>query len=429
MKVVKSRGVLLTGLVGCLALSAFSDGVTISDVVVRQRWPWSRLVDINYVLTCDATQQVDIAVSAHDGSLPLSLPMDSLSGDLYGVGAGQHRIVWNPLKSAYTNDILTQFSVTLTPQPVPLYMIIDLKKSAGAAGQVEYLYAEDAATNKYGSWEYNFVTNAGEVIPSVVWTGVTNDTLYKTKTDKLVLRRVPAGSYGMGDSTNIAVTLTKSMYASVFQMTDAQWYCIKYGNSTAETKPQLFSYNDLRGATDGVPAVDWPRTGSLVAPNSAVARLRDKTGFNGFDLPTDSQWEYLCRAGTTTAFNDGNSDAKINETGVIEDNNNGNTNKYLNVLGWYLYNSGVTRHPVGEKRPNAWGLYDMHGNIWEYCLNYHSSNGADFGGTDPTGPETGEKRVLRGGNCDSPAYQCRTAHRSLIVPTGGYGGRLVITLP
>ncbi len=273
---------ILGSFAACFALGAVAAEPTVSDVVVRQRWPWSRLVDIHYVLTCDATQRVDIAVSAHDGSLPLLLPMDSLSGDLYGVGAGQRRIVWDPLKSAYTNDILTQFSVTLTPQPVPLYMIIDLTKSAGAAGQVEYLYAEDAATNKYGSWEYNFVTNAGEVVPSVVWTGVTNDTLYKTKTDKLVLRRVPAGSYGMGDSTNIAVNLTKSMYASVFQMTYAQWNRIKYNSSATDTKPQLFSYNDLRGATNGVLAVDWPRTGSLVDPNSAVAHLKEQDRLQWF---------------------------------------------------------------------------------------------------------------------------------------------------
>jgi len=166
----------------------------------------------------------------------------------------------------------------------------------------------------------------------------------------------------------------------------------------------------------------------LSIPTPLLRTSRNKTGFNGFDLPTDPQWEYLCRAGTTTAFNDGNPDAKINVTGAIEDENNGNTNKYLNVLGWYAYN-GSTRHPVGEKRPNAWGLYDMHGNMWEYCLSYYSSSSADFLGTDPTGPEGGGTRALRGGNCDSPAWQCRSAHRSYSIPGTKYGGRLVITLP
>jgi len=413
-------------LAGCLALTAIAEDPVITGVVARQRWPWDRRVNIDYTLSCHATQRVDIAVSAQDGSVPLLLPMDSLTGDLYGVGPGARRIVWDPLKSAYTNALLTKFSVTLIPATPPLYMIIDLKRKPGEAGQVEYLYAADAATNKYGSWEYDSVTNAGEVIPSVVWTGVTNDALYKTKTDRLVLRRVPAGSYGMGDNTNIAVNLTKSMYAAVFQLTAAQWNLIMYNSSATDTKPRGVSYNELRGATNDVPAIDWPRTGALVGTNSIVARVRAKTGFSGFDLPTDPQWEYLCRAGTTTAFNDGNSDAKISGS---EENNNGNTNKYLNALGWYAYNSGSTRYPVGAKRPNAWGLYDMHGNTWEYCLNYYSSNPAVFGGTDPVEPVTGEKRVLRGGHCDSPAWQCRSAHRSLIVPTGGYGCRFVITLP
>ena len=428
MKTTQAMKCVWMVLAGCLVLTAIADEPMITDVVVRQRWPWSQLVDIDYVLVCDATQQVDTVVSAQDGLVALTLPEDSLTGDLKGAGPGACRIVWDPLKSNYTNDVLPKFSVTLTPKISPLYMIIDLKRNPGEAGQVEYLYAADAATNKYGSWEYNFVTNAGEVIQSVAWTGVTNDALYKTKTDKLVLRRVPAGSYGMGDNTEVAVRLTKNIYAAVFQLTSAQRNLIMYNSSATDTNPQSFAYNDLRGATNGVPVIDWPTTGALVSSNSVVARVRSKTGFSGFDLPTSAQWEYLCRAGTTTPFNDGNSDAKYNYIGVMEYENNGNTNKYLNALGWYVYNC-ASRHPVGEKRPNAWGLYDMHGNTWEYCLNYHSSTPAVFGGTDPAEPVTGEKRILRGGHSDSPAWQCRSAHRSLIVPTGGYGCRLVITLP
>ncbi|MFA7172865.1 MAG: formylglycine-generating enzyme family protein [Kiritimatiellia bacterium] len=427
MRTTKVRTWVWIGLAGCLALTAIAEDPVITGVVVRQRWPWSRLVDIDYVLRCDATQRVDIALSAQDGSVSLTLPMDSLSGDLYGVGPGSHRVVWDPLKSNCARDILTKFSVTLTPEPLPLYMIIDLRRKPGEAGQVEYLYAADATTNKYGSWEYNFVTNAGEVIQSVAWTGVTNEALYKTKTDKLVLRRVPAGSYGMGDNMDIAVNLTKSMYAGVFPLTSSQWNLIMHNTSATDARPRGVTYNDLRGATNGVPVIDWPTTGALVSSNSVVARVRSKTGFSGFDLPTSAQWEYLCRAGTTTPFNDGNSDAKYNYIGVMEYENNGNTNKYLNALGWYAYNSSAT-HPVGEKRPNAWGLYDMHGSKWEYCLNWHNVTSV-FGGTDPTGLVSGTKRMLRGGNNDSPAWQCRSAHRSLIVPTGGYGCRLVITLP
>jgi len=430
MKTAQAMKGFWMGLAGCLALTAIAEDPVITDVVVRQRWPWSRLVDIDYVVRCDATQQVDVAVSAKNGLNALSLPMESLTGDLYGVGPGARRIVWDPLKSDCTNEVLTKFGVTLFPKPPPLYMIIDLKKNAGDAGQVEYLYAEDAATNKYGSWEYNSVTNAGEVIPSVVWTGVTNDALYKTMTDKLVLRRVPAGSFGMGDNTNVAVRLTKSMYAAVFEVTYAQWYNIKGVDYSAEKLARPMAYNQTRGATNDVPGIDWPTTGSLVSTNSLVGRVRAKTGFSGFDVPTDAQWEYLCRARTTTPYNDGSLDAKYNTTGVMEENNNGNTNRYLNALGWYLFNrEGITHHPVGGKRPNAWGLYDMHGSLWEYCLNWHD-NVSVFGGIDPTGLVSAERRMLRGGASDCYAWQCRSANRSFIKPDlSGYGCRLVLTLP
>jgi len=128
----------MVGLAGCLALTAIAEDPVITDVVVRQRWPWNWLVDIDYVLTCDATQQVDVAVSAQNGLVPFPLPMDSLTGDLYGVGPGARRIVWDPLKSDCTNAVLTNFSVTLVPATPPLYMIIDLKRKPGEEGQVEY---------------------------------------------------------------------------------------------------------------------------------------------------------------------------------------------------------------------------------------------------------------------------------------------------
>ncbi|MDD4623691.1 MAG: hypothetical protein PHG71_10700 [Kiritimatiellae bacterium] len=94
------------------------------DIVVRQRWPWNRRVDIDYVLDCEATQRWDVAVSAFDNDTPLDLPADSLSGEIYSVSPGAGRIVWDPLKSGHTNAVLPQFRVSLTPVPVPLYMVV-----------------------------------------------------------------------------------------------------------------------------------------------------------------------------------------------------------------------------------------------------------------------------------------------------------------
>ncbi|MDD4103227.1 MAG: hypothetical protein PHU80_11440, partial [Kiritimatiellae bacterium] len=208
---------VLGSLTACLALGAVADDATISRVTVQQRWPWSRLVDIDYVLTCDSTQSVDMAVGAHDGDTPLTLPAGSLAGDLNGVTRGAHRIVFDPTKTAYTNsEVLTKFSVTLTPTTSPVYMIVDLTKAAGADGQIEYIYPSDARLETYGRF-----TN--------VWFGVTNDSVYAT--DKLVLRRVHAGAFKMGDSVppTLSTTLTKEFYAGVFEVTEAQWQRIMTG--------------------------------------------------------------------------------------------------------------------------------------------------------------------------------------------------------
>ncbi len=416
-------------LVGSLALSALADAPTISDVVVRQRWPWSRLVDIEYVLQSDAPQTVDVAISAHNGFEMLSFPLDALSGDLYNVRQGIRRIVLDPTKTAYTNEALTRFSVELTPVTVhPLYMIVNLKVAAGATNQIEYVYEEDLVTNKFGPCQSDFVTNAGTVVESIIWTGVNDD---EYKTDKLVLRRIPAGSFDMGDSTNIAVTLTKDYYIGVFEVTAAQWLNIMGDATVSSTKPILrISYNTIRGATDDVPSVDWPTTGSYVSPTNFLGVLRDKTGIPDFDFPTEAQWEYACRAGTTTVYNDGNTNAVYTTTGSEEWDNNGVTNRYLDVLGWYQFNE-KSLHVGGLRLPNAWGLYDMHGNAFEWVLDWGSAL-ATGELTDPPGEATGSGRMRRGGGWDRVADNCRSAYRVNVESTsagGSQGFRIVRALP
>jgi formylglycine-generating enzyme required for sulfatase activity len=112
---------------------------------------------------------------------------------------------------------------------------------------------------------------------------------------------------------------------------------------------------------------------------------------NGYRLPTEAEWEYACRAGTTTAYN----------TGANIDNN----------TGWYKDNSNNTTHPVGQNPANAWGLNDMHGNVWEWCLDWYgrySSNAQ----TDPIGASSGANRVIRGGCWNTSAQYVRSANRN-----------------
>ncbi|MFZ4083771.1 MAG: formylglycine-generating enzyme family protein, partial [Pirellula sp.] len=117
-----------------------------------------------------------------------------------------------------------------------------------------------------------------------------------------------------------------------------------------------------------------------------------------YRLPTESEWEYACRAGSRTAYCFGDGEARLSE------------------YAWYYGNSGNKTHPVGQKAPNAWGLYDMHGNVWECCSDWY---GDYLGGTltDPTGASTGSYRVFRGGCWDNGAAYCRSACRLRFDPS------------
>jgi len=206
-----------------------------------------------------------------------------------------------------------------------------------------------------------------------------------------------------------------------------------------KTRPvERTSYNSIRGATNSVPAINWPGTGSLVLSTSFMGILRAKTGFLDFDLPTDAQWEYACRAGTATVFNDG--DASANTSGA-----NATTNTWLNALGRYKFNGGYTDDGirpdtdsgpengtaiVGSYLPNAWGLYDMHGNVMELCLDWHERSYE--GGEDPIGLESGSHRVRRGGSWNYDAAASIAGSRHAEPPHVGYnyfGFRIVRTLP
>jgi len=144
-------------------------------------------------------------------------------------------------------------------------------------------------------------------------------------------------------------------------------------------------------------------TGSNATWNAVVIVV----GSTGYRLPTEAQWEYACRAKTTTAYNTGN---------TISDN-----------TGWYESNSGGTTHEVGKKPVNAWGLHDMHGNVWEWCWDWYDSysSGAQ---TDPMGASSGTDRVVRGGGWNISAEWLRSAFRNGIYPSGSsdaLGFRLV----
>ncbi len=136
-----------------------------------------------------------------------------------------------------------------------------------------------------------------------------------------------------------------------------------------------------------------------------LGKLNDKFGARRgkFQLPTEAQWEYACRAGSTTRYCFGDDESNLDE--------------YV----WYRENSGETTHPVGGKKANAWGLYDMPGNVLVWCADwsdegYYAKSPMD----DPTGPTTGSGRVIRGCGWQRPAGWCRSAERCSRAPWGRF---------
>ena len=119
----------------------------------------------------------------------------------------------------------------------------------------------------------------------------------------------------------------------------------------------------------------------------------EKTAGHVYRLPTEAEWEYACRSGTTTAYGFGDDASRLGD------------------YGWFSGNSDSSTHPVGEKKPNAWGLYDMHGGVYEWCQDWYGDYPSGSA-TDPTGATSGSFRVLRGGGWSNGARYCRSAYRN-----------------
>ena len=191
----------------------------------------------------------------------------------------------------------------------------------------------------------------------------------------------PPGKFVMGskkDKTNHNVTLTKSFYIGKYEVTQKEY------ESVMGVNPSKFI-----GENNPVECVEWTQAKSFCEFLNKYSKLRPK-GYR-FDLPTEAQWEYACRAGTTTDLNSG----KMLDI-------NGYRSINLDKVAWYCSNSYEKTHPVGEKLPNNWGIYDMHGNVAEWCRDRYGTIKEDKDQTDPTGSNSGgvwhDFRVIRGGS-------------------------------
>ena len=238
------------------------------------------------------------------------------------------------------------------------------------------------------------------------------------------LRAVPAGTFWMGspeqelgryaDEVRHRVTLSRGFAIGQYEVTQAQW------RAAMGSLPRIYS-GTVQGPSRGPDAeVDNDeKVTKVVQPKDLITAKGDAPivfiswtdcqefckRVNGrlsgwrVRLPTEAEWEYACRARTESAYNDGSS---VKSTRA-EDKN-------LNPLAWYQEGGDRTLRPVGGRKPNAWGLYDMHGNACEWCQDFYAPSEAREQ-TDPRGPDKGKFRVIRGGSYDLNAEDCRSAWR------------------
>ena len=366
----------------------------VSNVVAASSEPWDGKVQIAFNVTNSPAACLPdwnmpfLSIVATDnvtGSNYVSMA-SALSGDT-DTADGVHMVEWD-FKAQGIEFYSTNVTFTVAYLKMPDWCVIDLSGGTNAVSYpVTYLAAEPDG-------------------------GFTND-LYRTT--NLVMRLIGPGTFEMGESGSTETTeITNAFYCAVFETTQRQWELVA-GNRPSfftnepyyATRPvEKVSWNMIRGDAN---TYDWPNVQG-VASDSFLGVLRQKTDLDALDLPTEAQWEYACRAGTTSTYNNG-----------------GDTEDDLRVLGRYWGNGGQGSNgdsstdngtaAVGSYDPNKWGLYDMHGNVWEWCLERYSSSESYW--------------VMRGGSWNNNAFGCTSSYRYFNYPSDEnyyYGFRLVRTL-
>ena len=414
--------------------------VTVSNVKAIPQWPWNGIVDVEFEVTCPGfnpeTMAMFVEIQGRDivtGELYRHLKAVDGDGNVRsaGVGTGVNRVQWDAKQefgadSAFnSSNFQIGVQAILKDKPVPLtevgdnYMIVHLEDN-GDFSKGDITYSSDGPD-------------------------LSDDAC---RTTQLWLRKIPAGTFTMGKPGSTfantrphQVTISKDYYIGVFELTHKQWELImgKPISDTANSdwlKGDLrpaspVSYHDARGRYYGE---IWPREGMIANPNhvdpsSFIGVLRSLTGTT-FDLPTEAEWEYACRAGTTTDLNDGTNLGDDPEVAMINagvGRFEGNEND-----GSGGYDKGTTK--VGSYKPNNWGLYDMHGNAMELCLDRYgdytgyATSDPNIPIVDPNGgydPTLGDDQdilcVIRGGYYEYGATKCTSWARDHDTQAGSLG--------
>ena len=427
----------LLALFALLALPAFAEPV-LTDIEVGGVDPTSGQVDIAYTVpegeSFGAGAKLFGTVVKRDTGRAIAPATLFCDADDDPLAPGRHTIAWDMLadaphlsfsslelrlaavvSEAPAEEVAAEESAPAEPEQaavkkvrLPMYLVIDL--SGGPEAE-------------------SYPVSELDDIPEGGWTD-------EYKMTKLVLRLLSPGTFQMGSpedepgrdakETLHAVTLTDPYYIGVFEMTQKQYELVtgqRPSPHPGDNRPvDSVSYQMIRGSDLGA---KWPASAD-VDPDSFLGKLRAKTGRRRLDLPTEAQWEYACRAGSTGAFCNGagiDPDATPSIRAIARFAGNRNDDK------------GRSNHTaVGSYEPNAWGLYDMHGNVWEWCLD----NGMDYTAEAITNPggksDDFSSRMLRGGGFGTQPASCRSAHREPQSPDWtrdncGFRLTLVVTPP
>ena len=400
----------MLALVGAALMTAgaFADEPTITLTSFQQRYPWNGLVDIDYTVANVANPDdyyVKFTVTTNGAATGI-VATDFLDAEMLAKASnGTYRVTWDTEHERafiFSKDVTVRADLVFDPgckgerSPYVRYLEIDL------TGDDVYQVETEFIGTRVGCLKYN---------------------TDEYKTNKLVLRRIKAGTFVMGSpidevgrvspdgesyygqETQHGVTLTKNYYIGVFPVTQTQWNRVM-GSNPSRLKPSdaaicpvdYVNYSMIRGTSDGVDLAKLT-TGEVDA-NSFLGILRDKTGLNGLDLPTEAQWERACRAETT---------------GSTYFGNNVTTDQALwDPYIWTTPNTSGITHGVGQKVPNPWGLYDLLGNAYEICRDRVTNPGHNLGSDAVTDPlnANGGYAPMRGGDSMDGVRRSRSAVRS-----------------
>ena len=377
-KVILLFALVLIAVSACAAISV--TGVTARRLY--DPWPEQGLVEVCYDLSGGVPsdgRSAELLVTCEDRRTGMRYVAQTLDV-VPSLAPGHHRVVWD----LHADGIFERMDAAVFRVEVRVFWPYRTVGLAGSPGTVSLL---------------------GEV-PKGGWTGA-------DKSDRLVLRRVGPGTVRLGGIAH--ATVMQPFYIGVFELTQEQ-YATVTGKNPSEFPGvwhpvETVSWNDIRGNSSG--AYPWPAVRG-VDPASFMGRLRQLTGVE-FDLPTEPQWEIACRAGTASAYNDGGDDERS-----------------MDALGRHYHNGGFEGHhvEVGSYAPNALGIYDMHGNVWEWCLDWFALKPAPS--VDSPGPVEGYSRVWRGGAWDYFAKYCTSSYRGDCYPwyaLGSGGFRIAAPAP